>query len=289
MSVVIFLQAGLVAIMLSLGLSLTVADFKRVLVFPKAVILALFCQMLILPVTCFFIAKGFGLSPELAVGLMLLSATPGGVTANLFSHLSNGDVALNITLTAINSLLCLFSLPLILALSLAYFIEDDRVIPPQFSKIVEVCLVVVIPVMIGMYLRHRLPQFTEKLVRPMKLAAALFMLAMIAMVCIKQWDTLVQYFPVIGGAVLLFNLMSIGTGYGGALLAKLSKKQAIAIGMEVGIHNATLSMAVAFSPHLLDNPTMAIPSSVYGLTMLITASVFGFWVRERAKTGTVPA
>src|SRR5262245_41537907 len=101
----VLLPLSLAIIMLGLGLSLTLADFKRVIVFPRAVVVGLVCQMGILPVVCYFIAKGFGLSPELAVGLMLLAASPGGATANLFSHLARGDVALNITLTAVNGAL----------------------------------------------------------------------------------------------------------------------------------------------------------------------------------------
>src|SRR6476620_10491620 len=108
-------------IMLGLGLSLTTADFRRVIVYPRAVVIGLTCQMLALPVVCFGIARAFALSPELAVGLMLLAASPGGATANLFSHLAKGDVALNITLTAVNSLLSLFTLPLIIQVSMSLF------------------------------------------------------------------------------------------------------------------------------------------------------------------------
>ncbi len=108
-------------IMLGLGLTLSIDDFKRVVKFPKAVIIGLFCQMILLPVVCFFVATSFGLPPALAVGLMLLSASPGGATANLYSHLAKGDVALNVTLTAVNSVLTIFSIPVIVNLSLGYF------------------------------------------------------------------------------------------------------------------------------------------------------------------------
>ena len=123
-------------IMLGLGLSLSLADFKRVLVYPKAVFIGLICQMILLPVICFGIAIGFKLGPELAVGLMLLSASPGGATANLYSHLSKGDVALNITLTAINSILTLFTLPLIVEFSLSYFVSGGEITMP-FKKVVD--------------------------------------------------------------------------------------------------------------------------------------------------------
>ena len=119
----IFLPLALGIIMLGLGLSLTLDDFKRVVLYPKAILIGLVCQMILLPTICFVIALTFGLPPELAVGLMLLAASPGGATANLYSHLSKGDVALNISLTAVNSLLTLFTLPFIVNFSIGYFLE----------------------------------------------------------------------------------------------------------------------------------------------------------------------
>ena len=119
----IFLPLALGIIMLGLGLSLTLDDFKRVVLYPKAILIGLVCQMILLPIICFVIALTFGLPPELAVGLMLLAASPGGATANLYSHLSKGDVALNISLTAVNSLLTLFTLPFIVNFSIGYFLE----------------------------------------------------------------------------------------------------------------------------------------------------------------------
>src|SRR5688572_19262939 len=120
----IFMPAALGIIMLGLGLSLTLADFKRVAVYPRAVFVGLACQMLILPVVCFLLVKFFALEPALAVGMMLLAASPGGISANLYSHLSQGDVALNITLTAVNSILTLISIPLIVNLSLTHFMGE---------------------------------------------------------------------------------------------------------------------------------------------------------------------
>ena len=122
-------------IMLGLGLSLTIDDFRRVIVYPRAVIVGLVCQTLVLPVVCFGVAKGFGLPPALAVGLMLLAASPGGATANLFSHLAKGDVALNITLTAINTVIAVVTLPLITGLAIAFYDRQDDVTMPLVNKI----------------------------------------------------------------------------------------------------------------------------------------------------------
>ncbi len=278
---VMFLTIALGAIMLSLGLSLTLDDFRRVLLYPRAVIVALICQTLLLPVVCFVITLVFKLPPELAVGLMLLSATPGGITANLYSHVANGDVALNITLTAINSLLALLTLPLILGVSMHYFLSSDQAVPPQFSKIAQVFVIVVGPVAIGMFLRTKFPLLADRMAKPAKILSALLLIAMAALVIIKEWNTLSSYLPVLGGAVLTFNLMSLATGYGAGLAARLERRQAIAIGMEVGIHNATIAIAIALSPAILNNPAMAVPGSLYGVLMLFTAGGFALLVNSR--------
>jgi BASS family bile acid:Na+ symporter len=134
----VLMPIALGVIMLGLGLSLQLEDFKRVVLIPKPVFVGLLCQMLLLPVVCFAIAVGFELPPALAVGLMLLAASPGGATANLFSHLAKGDVALNITLTAVNSVLSLLTLPFIVNYSLVHFMGEGKVIPLQFDKVVQV-------------------------------------------------------------------------------------------------------------------------------------------------------
>src|SRR5689334_22380717 len=136
--VVVMMPIALGIIMLGLGITLTVADFARVASRPRAVIVAMTCQVLLLPVACFALAKGLALEGTLAVGLMLVAASPGGVTANVFSHLANGDVALNITLTAVNALLSLFTLPLIVNFALATFMADGRTVPLQAGKVLQV-------------------------------------------------------------------------------------------------------------------------------------------------------
>src|SRR5688500_10484713 len=142
--------------------------------------------MLILPVVCYFIAKAFSLPPELAVGLMLLAASPGGATANLFSHLAKGDVALNITLTAVNSVLSVITLPLLVGFSLAHFLGADRAIPLQLSKVISVVAVVLVPVAIGMVVRSRRPGVADRLDRPVRLVSAVFLVLVIAAAVLKE-------------------------------------------------------------------------------------------------------
>ena len=275
-----FLPAALGIIMLGLGLSLSLADFARVAKFPKPVLIGLACQLLLLPLACFFLAKAFGLAPALAVGLMLLAASPGGTTANLYSHLAHGDVALNITLTAVNSVIAILTMPLIVNLSLAYFMSADQAIPLQFAKVVQVFFIVLGPVAIGMWLRSRFPGFAARMQKPVKIISALFLLLIILLAVAKDWRTFVDYAPAVGGAALAFNLLSMAVGYCIPRLLKLNLRQAIAIAMEIGIHNGTLAIALALSPALLNNPTMAIPAAIYSLIMFITAALFGLWVNR---------
>ena len=279
-----FLPAALGIIMLGLGLSLSLADFARVAKFPKPVLIGLACQLLLLPLACFFLAKAFGLAPALAVGLMLLAASPGGTTANLYSHLAHGDVALNITLTAVNSVIAILTMPLIVNLSLAYFMSADQAIPLQFAKVVQVFVIVLGPVAIGMWLRSRFPGFAERMQKPVKIISALFLLLIILLAVAKDWRTFVDYAPAVGGAALAFNLLSMAVGYCIPRLLKLNLRQAIAIAMEIGIHNGTLAIALALSPALLNNPTMAIPAAIYSLIMFVTAALFGLWVNRMHGT-----
>ncbi|NQD91400.1 bile acid:sodium symporter family protein [Pseudomonas sp. CrR25] len=276
----LFLPVALGIIMLGLGLSLTLADFARVVKFPKPVLIGLGCQLLLLPLLCFGLTKLFGLAPALAVGLMLLAASPGGTTANLYSHLAHGDVALNITLTAVNSVIAILTMPLIVNLALMHFMSGDQAIPLQFAKVVQVFVIVLGPVAIGMWLRSRFAQFAERMQKPVKLVSALFLLLIIVVAVVKDWQTFVDYAPLVGGAALAFNLISLAVGYYVPRLLKLSLRQAIAIGMEIGIHNGTLAIALALSPMLLNNSTMAIPAAIYSIIMFFTAALFGWWVNR---------
>jgi BASS family bile acid:Na+ symporter len=289
-----FLPIALGIIMLGLGLSLTLGDFVRVVKFPKPVLIGLVCQLILLPFFCFLIAKGFGLAPVLAVGLMLLAASPGGTTANLYSHLAHGDVALNVTLTAVNSVVAILTMPLLVNGSLMYFMADGQTIPLQFAKVVQVFAIVLVPVAVGMLVRKLAARFAVLMARPMKIISALFLVVTVVLALVKDWQTVLDYAPVVGMAALLFNVLSLGIGYWLPRLFQLPQRQAVAIGMEIGIHNGTLAIALALSPTLLNNPTMAIPAAIYSVLMFFTAGAFGWWVnvthaRELAIKVGIPA
>lgn len=278
----VLLPVALAIVMLGLGLSLTIADFKRVVTFPKPVIVGLACQMLVLPVACFAIAKGFALPPELAVGLMLLAASPGGATANLFSHLANGDVALNVSLTAVNSVLSLLTLPLIVNFAMESFMGAGQYIPMQAGKIVQVFGIVLVPVAIGMTIRAKRPDFADRSAKPVRILSAVVLLLVVAGAVAKERAHIGDYFQQVGVAALAFNLASMAVGYFVPRILGITEKQAIAIGMEIGIHNGTLAIAIA-GPTVLNNGTMAIPPAIYSLIMFFTAAAFGWLVSKRVR------
>jgi BASS family bile acid:Na+ symporter len=274
----LLLPIALGIVMLGLGLSLTVADFARVVRYPKAVLIGLFIQTVVLVAGAYVIARLAALPPELAVGLMLLAASPGGATANIYSHLAHGDVALNITLTAINSLLALVTLPLIVDAALVHFLGQDQYVPPPTRKVIEVAAIIVLPVLIGMALRAGLPKVAAALEKPIRLFAVLVLVAVIGAAIVAEWERLPGFIAAVGAACLACNLLSMAIGYGLPRLLDLPRSQAIAISMEIGIHNGTLAIFIALT--VLQNATLSVPAAVYSIIMFVTASAFTFWLNR---------
>jgi BASS family bile acid:Na+ symporter len=277
----VLLPASLGIIMLGLGMTLHPSDFARILRQPKPVLIGLGVQMLLLTTICFGLCLLLKLPPELAVGMMLLAAAPGGASANIYSHLAGGDVALNITLTAVNSLLCLLSLPLTVGFSLAYFMAADQAVPPPFGKIIEVGLIILVPVAIGMGIRRSWPQLSDRVEKPLRLFSVLLLALLVVLTMVQQWRLLAEYAAIIGLACVLFNVLSLLIGYAVPLALKLPRRQAIAIAMEIGIHNGTLALFIAFT--VLDNSVMAVPAAFYSISMFITAGLFAAWLNRPAK------
>lgn len=272
----VLLPLALAVIMFGLGLGLATEDFRRVARYPRAVLAGLLLQTAVLPWVAFALALAFRLPPELAVGLMLLAASPGGATANIYSHIARGDVALNITLTAINSVLCLLTLPIVLNLSLEYFLGAGQYVPPPVRKIVEVAVLIVLPVALGMTVRRFARGFATRMEKPVRLLSVLVLALLVAAAVAQEWNMLLAYFAAVGLACLLFNLASMGAGYAAPLALRLPRRQAIAIAMEIGIHNGTLAIYVALN--VLQSTAMSVPAAVYSLLMFLTAAAFAWWV-----------
>ncbi|WP_145503002.1 bile acid:sodium symporter family protein [Streptomyces sp. CFMR 7] len=272
------LPIALAIIMFGLGLSLTVDDFRRVTRSPRAVVVALVLQVLVLPLIAFGLVKLFDLDPLLAVGVMLLAASPGGTTANLFSHLFRGDVALNITLTAINSVLAAITIPIITNLAIDHF-DAQGDLGLQLGKVVQVIAIVLIPVAIGMAVRQRSADFAARADRPVRIFSILVLVIVSVGALLGERENLADYMQQVGLVTGTFCLASLTLGYAGARLLRLDKRQAIASSMEVGIHNTTVALTIALS--VLDSTEVAIPSAVYSVLMYVLAAAFGYLITRR--------
>ena len=283
----IFMPVALGLVMFGLGLTLTVADFKRVVRYPKATAVALVCQVVVLPVVCFGLVLAFDLQGALAVGMMLLVAAPGGITANLFSHLAGGDVALNITLTAINSLLSAFTLPVVVALATWRFMGDQAAIGLQLGKFVQVLAIVLIPVGIGLWTRHRFGAWAVRMHQRVSIASAAVLVLVILGAVVQAFDVLAANLGRLGGIALLLSTLSLTVGYVVPRLFRVSRRQAIASAMEIGIHNVTVAIIVAVS--VIGNEAMAAPAAVYGVLMFVPAAGVAYLLSRRAEPIIVPA
>lgn len=271
--ITIMLPLALAIIMVGLGLELTPKDFARVTKHPKAVLVALFCQLVLLVGIAFLLCKILTLPPLLAVGMMLLAASPGGSTANLFSYLFKGDLALNITLTAINSVIAALTLPIIVNFAIAHFLQADQSIGLQFSKILQVFGIIIVPVIIGMLIRHYAPRLTEKLNKPLRIFAVIFLILIIIGAIVQERHNILNYIGDIGLATALFCISSLVIGYFVPRLFGINSAQARASAFEIGIHNSTLAMTIALT--VMASSTVAMPAAVYSIFMYIFAAIFG--------------
>jgi len=278
------LPVALGIIMLGLGLSLTPRDFARVAKQPKAVIVALLCQLVLLPAICFGLVLLFQLPPVLAVGMMMLAASPGGTTANLYSHLFRGDIALNISLTALNSVIAVVTLPIITNLAIAYFDPFDGELGMQWAKTVEVFAIVLLPVALGMIVRRVWPQFADRMDKPVRIVSVIVLIVVIAGAVASNWALLVENVASLALITVLFCLISLGVGYLVPRLLKVGKRQAIASSFEIGIHNATLAIVIAQT--VMGSVELSLPAAVYGVLMFFIAFGFGFLIRDRRATAS---
>lgn len=284
------LPIALGIIMLGLGLSLVPDDFRRVARHPKAVAVALACQLVLLPLFCFGLVKVLDLSPLLAIGMLLLAASPGGTSANLYSHLFRGDVALNVTLTAINSIVAIVTLPVITNLAISHYGLEDEV-SLQFTKVVEVFAVVLVPVAIGMLVRQRAAGFAARMDKPVRIGSAVILGVLVLGILLDQREDVGDYIADVGLAAALFCAVSLVVGYVVPRAAGIRESEAIASSMEIGVHNGTLAIFVAVE--VLDSTRMSVPAAVYSVFMFVFAALWGllltrYIVRDTASARSTP-
>lgn len=274
------LPLALAFIMFYLGMTLVLADFRRVADRPRALLAGLTGQMLLVPLAGFAVATLTGLAPAMAVGLMVLAACPGGVSSGLLTHLARGDTALSISLTAVTSLASMLTLPLIINASLQHFMGSSLTAQlPLFPMVRSIFLLTTLPVLLGMALRWKFPQqVTRGLPSASKVATSLF----VAIVLATFWDqreVLWVHLPTLGSATLLLNAVVLGSAYLLATQARLHHADRIAIVTECGLQNSALGIFVCLQ--LLASPAMSAPSVVYALLMNGGAIVFVLLMRRR--------
>jgi BASS family bile acid:Na+ symporter len=243
-------------------------------------------MFLVLPAIAFGIAHLFGLAPHLAVGLMLLAATPTGGTATLFAHLARADTALALTLTAFTNIVGIFAITVIADWSMGSFLGEAGSLPLQLVEVAKVLAVILVPAGIGMAVRSRRPGLAAALDKPVRLLSLLFLVIVIVALVIKERETLVSSFGEVGPAVLAFNVAGMALGYLACRLLQVPRDQATAVVMGLGVRNGTLTITVAGTA--LGSMVMAIPAGVYSLLMFVTAAIAGVLFRPGRPRETTP-
>ncbi|RNC89671.1 MAG: bile acid:sodium symporter family protein [Allomuricauda sp.] len=278
----VFLPLSLAVIMLGMGMTLTPLDFKRIIVFPKAVLLGLTNQILLLPIIAFLITQIFNLEPIMAIGLMVLAVSPGGPTSNLITHTCKGNIALSVTLTAIASFITILTIPLILSWALDYFGSASSVTIklPVMDTILQVMVITVIPISIGMLIKKLRPVFADRMEKPMRLASAVLFILVLGAVIAVNAETIVRGIKEVGLVTLLLNIATMGLGYLTSKVLRLDFKSIISITIESGIQNGTLAFVIVTT--ILKNTEMGIPIAAYSIWMFITGGIL-MWFLGRRK------
>lgn len=280
------LPVALFVIMTGLGLTLTPGDFRRVLVYPRGMAIGLGNLLLLSPLLAFGAAIIFDLGPELAIGMVLLGAAPGGTTANLLTHLARGDTALSVTMTAISSLASVLTTPLFLALATWHFLGDRPDATLDMGGIViKILLITLVPLSLGMLVRHRATGFALRAEPWVKRAALVFFVIVVAGALFEARNEALGMLLAVGAATLSLNLAAMSLSWFIARKAKLDTRQSTAIAIELGVHNTTLAMAVS----AMIAPIYMIPAAVYGIQMLITAGLFVALIQRRNAREPVAA
>lgn len=283
----VMLPLTLMFIMFGMGMTLTVRDFIRLKEYPRALVAGLGGQLILLPIVGFLLAMTWGLSPELAIGLIILAACPGGTTSNLTTHLAHGDRPLSITLTAVTSCIVVVTIPILAALAMDYFLGSapDDIPSPVVQVMFGVFVFTLLPLSLGMLLRRFAPRFAHRF-GPLydKFAALAFAFIVLAVVWAEREDIL-ALLPQVGSVVIALNVIMVALGLLVATLLSLHLRQRLTVAIEIGLQNTPLGMAIAgtllHGVRGLDGETMLMPAALYGLIMFIPATALIVFGRKR--------
>ena len=268
----IILAIALVIIMFGMGLSLVKDDFIRLFEHPKAVIVGLINQIVLLPIIAYVLISILNVETDIAIGIMILAACPGGPTSNLITYLAKGDIGLSISLTTVNSLITIFTIPFVIDFALTQFLEAEEMVQiNKLQTVLQIFVIVVIPVSLGMALKNAKPMFADKMNKPVKIASAAVLFLVIIGLVLKKKEDLIPYLKQAGLTALTLNIATMLVGLLTAKIAKLDLAQSRTISIESGIQNGT--MAIAIASGILMNDNFAIAPAVYSLIMFFTGGI----------------
>lgn len=279
----VFLPLSLVFIMFSLGLGLSIEDFKNVMKEPRTFSIGLINQMVLLPLFAFTIITIFNITNELAVGMMILACCPGGVTSNVITKLAKGDTALSISYTAVISIATVFTLPLIVGFSMQYFMGENAPEINIFALGLTMFLVTALPVGLGLLVHSKFRNFTHSFEpKAGRISTILFVVILIGALT-SEWDTFVSNLSILGPTIITLITVMIIIGYSSSRLFKMNKKQAITIAIESSIQNATVGITIGnlILSQASGVSILSLPSAVYGILMYCVCLPVVLWFAKR--------
>ena len=286
------LSVGLALIMLSLGLSLQPADFSRALGQPRALMGGAVAQLILLPLVAFALLRLFGLTGDLALGVMILSCCPGGITSNVMTRLSRGDVALSISYTALASLVTAFTLPVVLSLTAPLLLTSQTLEMSILPLSLKVFSISTVPVVIGVWIAQQAPGFCKRNRQKAERLANLLFVLIVAGTLISQWSVFTSNLKTIGPTLLALNLLMLAIGLSLGNLLKMPTEQTTSLSIEAGFQNGTVGIVVGslLGPDLMQSQlnSFSLPSAVYGVLMTVTILPFIAWRRSLKPMTTQP-
>ncbi len=272
------LFVALAVIMAGLGLSLEIADFRRVFTKTRPIAIGLGLQMLVLPVFAFALATAMHLPATFAVGLMLLAAAPGSISSNLYSHIFGGNLALSMSLTGINTLISIFTIPFVCGWAQEHFAGASEVAPAVAGNLLEVMAMLSVPVVVGMVIRAKSPRFAAAADKPIRIFSVIVLVVFSAAAIFNEWKSLTEAFSQVGLSVAIFNVFALVLGFRASRAMRLDHSSSVAVTFHLGVRSAVLSIYVAMT--VLQSPQAALPAAVYSITMVLFALGFGLWIRR---------
>ncbi|TYR32005.1 bile acid:sodium symporter family protein [Mesorhizobium microcysteis] len=281
--ITVFLPLALAIIMFSLGLGLTVEDFRRVVTRPKAFAIGASTQLILIPLVAYVLTILFRLPPELAVGMMILALCPGGVTANLLTKLAGGEVALSISLTGIISLVAVVTVPVLVAFFAGHFMGLDAPAIDVTALGVSMFLITLVPVLIGLAIRSFAESAALRLDAIVSRVAVVLFVVVVVGALAANWSLFLANLTVLAPALIILNVVLLAAGIFFARLFGLTMPEGKAIALETGVQNATLGITVGslIVEQASALPPFSLPSAVYGITMYIVSIPFVLWLRGR--------